>query len=201
MRQLRPFAALAILAVAVACQDTGVGPRADDAPGPKATASLLPVRWNIFTTQTPTTTLSASPGWEVATRFKTSVAGCIVRVRFYRAAGETGTNTVKLWSNSGTLLFSETFSSPTQGWNYVELREHGFGPYSDLSICIPANTYFRVSVNTNTYQVKTPGGLASPIVNGPLTADLSYYGQPTGSMPTTSSTSTYFVDVYFEADS
>ena len=33
---------------------------------------------------------------------------------------------------------------------------------------------------------------------GPLTADAGYYGQPTGSMPTTSSTSSYFVDVVFE---
>jgi hypothetical protein len=157
-------------------------------------------RYSIFTTQTPESTLDAAPGWEVATRFKTSAPGCVVRLRYYRPAGETGTNTVKLWSDSGTLLASQSFSSGTTGWHYVELRNHGIGPYVDLSICIPTNTYFRVSVNTNTKQAKTFAGLSTPIVNGPVTADGSYYGQPTGSMPTNFSGSTYFVDVVFEAN-
>jgi hypothetical protein len=156
-------------------------------------------RWSIFTNKTPaTTSLDASPGWEVATRFKTSRAGCVVGLRFYRAAGETGSNTVKLWSESGQMLHSETFTNGTTGWNVVELRNHQVAPFVDLSVCIPTNTWFRVSVNTNTKQVKTSGGFLEPIVQGPLTADAGYYGQPVGSMPTTFSNSSYFVDVVFE---
>ena len=49
--------------------------------------------------------------------------------------------------------------------------------------------------------MKTFGYLDSgPIVHGALVGDLSYYGQPTGSMPTSSSGSIYFVDVTFQED-
>jgi hypothetical protein len=159
-------------------------------PGPRST---------IYTFQTPASTLDASPGWEVGTRFKSTRAGCVVGLRFYRAAGETGSNTVKLWSESGSLLRSATITGGSTGWNAVELRYHQVGPYEDLSVCIPTNTYYRVSVNTNTKQVKTPGAFQEdPIVSGALTADAGYYGQPTGSMPTTSSVSSFLVDVVFE---
>jgi hypothetical protein len=59
-------------------------------------------------------------------------------------------------------------------------------------------TYYRVSVNTNTKQVKTMGFFdGGPVINGPLVADKGYYGQPTGSMPTTATGSGFFVDVTF----
>jgi rhodanese-related sulfurtransferase len=76
------------------------------------------------------------------------------------------------------------------GWDTVNV--------SDLRI--PANTYYLASVNTNNWQAKTYNGSPSPIVNGPLTADLSYYGQPMDKMPGQSSYSWYFVDVIFIPD-
>lgn len=186
------LAAAAALSLA-ACADVGPSPVE-----PAAPRFAIGDRWNIFTTQTPAETLDAAPGWEVATRFKTSVDGCVVAMRFWRAEGETGSNTLKLWTDSGILLgeFTRTFSS--SGWKTILLRR----PIQNVddSICIFSDTYYRVSVNTNNKQVKTYGyfNTYGPIVRGPLTADAGYYGQPTGSMPTQHSGSIFFVDVTFE---
>ena len=169
-------------------------------PGPPSFSSGQ--SWALFTTQTPEQIVDASPGWEVATRFYTTVPGCISHVHFYRAPGETGTNYVKVWTNSGTQLYKSQIASSSSGsgWRTLALQQL-IGPYIPTEICIPSGTWYRVSVNTNTKQSKTFGDLTSgPIVNGPLIADYSYYGQPTGSMPTQGSGSIYFVGVTFRED-
>lgn len=147
--------------------------------------------WTIFTNQVPDQTLDATPGWEVGTRFTSSHPGKIVGFRFWRASGETGSNYAKLWSNSGQQLrVSNAFPSGT-GWVEVYLSS----PYT-----ISANTTYRVSVNTNTKQVKRGGAYVfdGPISNGPLYSDGGYYGQPLNAMPTSQSASMYFIDVIFE---
>lgn len=147
--------------------------------------------WTIFTNQTPTETLDAAPGWEVGTRFRSSKPGKVIGFRFWRAAGETGTNYGKLWTNSGTRLkMSNAFPSGT-GWVTV---------YLNTPVTISANTTYRVSVNTNTKQVKKGGAYVydGHITNGPLFSDGGYYGQPLNAMPTAESASYFFVDVIFE---
>ncbi|HEV7669885.1 MAG TPA: DUF4082 domain-containing protein [Thermoanaerobaculia bacterium] len=159
-----------------------VGPRVSEAQAP---------RWTIFTTQSPTETLDAAPGWEVGTRFTSSKPGRIIGFRFWRAAGETGSNYGKLWTDSGTRLkLSKAFPSGT-GWVQIIL---------DNPVTISINTVYRVSVNTNSKQVKKGGAYAvdGPISQGPLYSDGGYYGQPIDAMPTSSSASMFFVDVIFE---
>jgi hypothetical protein len=144
----------------------------------------------IFTTQTPASAIAASPGYEVATQFSPAVNGTVKALRFYRPSGETGNNTLRLWTNTGTLLASATWvDNGTSGW-----KEVAIGGGARLA----AGTLYRVSVNTNSVQSKTTGGFSSAIVNGPLTASQGYWGQPMGSMPTNASTSNYFADVVFE---
>lgn len=194
------LAALVVLAVLAACDSEPVGVAdVGDNPvlpsGPLHDFTSPPYWYTIFTSQTPASTLDATPGWEVGTRFYTSVEGCVIGFRFYRASGETGSNQVKLWTNSGTLLRSRTVASSGTGWKELYL----YHPLADHRVCIAANTYYRVSVNTNTAQVKTFGAFDNgPITNGPLTATQGYYGQPTGSMPGTVSNSNFFVDVIFQ---
>jgi Domain of unknown function (DUF4082) len=203
MRRQFLLAAIATLALAGCAEAPTAAVPAENPTSPPSGPSFFASgdRWGIFDGLTPASTLDASPGWEVGTRFYVTRPGCVVKLRFYRAAGETGSNTVKLWSNSGQLLGYQTFYATTAGWHDVELRNHGIGPYVDLSICIQTNTWYRVSVNTNSKQVKTFGYLDNgPIVNGPVVADAGYYGQPTGSMPTTQTGSIFFVDVVFEED-
>lgn len=144
----------------------------------------------IFTTQTPASSVGASPGYEVATQLSASVNGTVKALRFYRPPGETGNNTLRLWTNAGALLASATWvDNGTSGWKEVAI---GGG------VRLTAGALYRVSVNTNTVQSKTAGGLSSAIVNGPLTAWQGYWGQPMGSMPANASTSNFFADVVFE---
>jgi hypothetical protein len=144
----------------------------------------------IFTTQMPATTGSASPGYEVATQFSASVNGTVKSLRFYRAQGETGNTTARLWTDSGTLLASATFvNDGTSGWKELPI---GGG------VTLTANTRYRVSFNTNTAQAKTNCGLGSGLTNGPLTAWQGFWGQPMGAMPTNTSCSNFFADVVFE---
>jgi hypothetical protein len=142
----------------------------------------------IFTSETPASTIDATGGWEVSTDWSTDVDGKIVAYRFWKAVGETGSHTVKLWSTSGTLLDSKTFGSETSsGWQRVTTTK-----------LVSAGEYV-VSVNTNEKQVKSYAYFTNngPIAHDDLYADFSWYGQPTGSFPTSGSGSTYFVDVDF----
>lgn len=186
-------AAAAALTLA-ACADGGSSPIE-----PRGPSLGVGDRSEIFYGQTPDTTLNASPGWEVATRFYATTPGCIRQLHFYRASGETGTNEVHVWSESGTELYSGNIAYSGTGWHTLFL-EPRVGPPIDNSICFTsAYTYFRVSVNTNSKQGKTFGYFDNgEVVNGALRADWSFYGSSVGSFPTTGSGSGYFVDVTFE---
>jgi hypothetical protein len=165
---------------------------AGKAPAPGGVTTAATTQWSIFTTQTPASTLDASPGWEVGTRFYIASKGCVIGLRFWRGVGETGTNTMRLWKEgaSPVQLAAAAVPGSGSGWQYVYLG----GP-----VCLDVNQWYRVSVNTNTKQVKTFGTFDSgPVVNGPLHATSGYYGQPMGSMPTTASGSNFFADVVLD---
>ena len=50
-------------------------------------------------------------------KFQSSLAGYITGIRFYKGTGNTGTHIGNLWTTSGTLLESVTFSGETaSGW-------------------------------------------------------------------------------------
>lgn len=54
---------------------------------------------------------------EVGTRFRSDADGYITGIRFYKAPLNTGTHTGRLWSQTGTLLASVTFTNETaSGW-------------------------------------------------------------------------------------
>lgn len=192
------LAATAVLALAACADNTPTasneGPQsAGKQPSAPhlATAPVGP-RWNIFTSQTPSTILDATPGWEVGTRFRSSKAGKVIGFRFWRADGETGTNTGRLWTETGTQLGWANFPSGGPGWVTVNLAS---------PVHIDANTDYRVSVNTNVAQAKTFGTFnGTTVTNGPITADAGLYGQPTGAMPTSGSVNAFLADVIFEED-
>lgn len=180
------LATTAALALA-ACADANPVATKRTPPDPSRLIIYGPVQ-TIFTSQTPEQILDASPGWEVSTRFTLWTDGKISGYRFYKASGETGTHTIRLWSTSGTQLDSKTFSSETSsGWQTVTANK-----------IISAGTYI-VSVNTNEKQAKSYAWFTNngPIEHDDIYADFSYYGQPTGSFPTSGSGSIYFVDVNF----
>jgi hypothetical protein len=148
---------------------------------------------SMFTTQTPTETDTAA-NYEDGTQFSSSVRGSIVGLRYWRAVGETGTHTGRLWDDAtGHLLGQLTFTSDTgSGWITTMFSS---------PIAITANTVYRVSYNQNAKNVKISCGLNPPITNGPLTALQGGYITPSGNFPGppngTNTCSNLFADIIF----
>src|ERR1700675_2202929 len=75
---------------------------------------------SLFTGQKPAL-LNESDGsgvnYELGMKFTSGVAGQIAGVRFWKSSRETGTHVGHIWSSSGQLLASLTFSNETaSGW-------------------------------------------------------------------------------------
>ncbi len=61
---------------------------------------------------------------EVGVKFSSEVSGSVTGIRFYKAAANTGTHIGSLWSSTGTLLASATFTNETaSGWQQVTFSE------------------------------------------------------------------------------
>src|SRR5215831_16654395 len=150
----------------------------------------------LFTTQTPAA-VNLSDGsnvnYELGTAFTSDVAGSITAFRFWKGSSETGTHTGHLWSATGQLLASATFSNETaSGWQQQNLA---------APVQISANTQYVVSVNTGaTFYVDTVGGLATQVINLDLRSVVGANGVfgPPGQFPTnTFNNSNYFRDIMF----
>ena len=137
---------------------------------------------------------------ELGVDFNSEVAGTITGIRFYKGAGNTGTHVGSLWSASGTLLASATFTGETaSGWQQVN--------FSTPVAISPNTTYVAGYLAPKGHYAATLAGLAtSPFNNLPLSA-LANTTTPNGvyaynaasTFPTNSYKATnYFVDVDFE---
>lgn len=192
MRSLFFLAAAAALSSA-ACADA-VAPVAQ--PDAAQTAELptgprYAARDSIYTSQTPSEFLDAYPGWQVGTRFIPDVDGRFTGYRFYKAPGETGSHTARLYNSAGQLLHSATFGSETaSGWQRVTFTSLVYGY---------AGEEYYVTVNTNVKQAKAPGyfHLNGPIYRNWGAAYGGAYGQPINAFPSSGSSSSFFVDVYY----
>ncbi|MES1024409.1 N,N-dimethylformamidase beta subunit family domain-containing protein [Gloeocapsa sp. BRSZ] len=148
----------------------------------------------IFTTQTPSIP-NASDGvpYELGMKFRSAKAGEITAIRYWKAANETGSHVGKIWTATGTLLSSVTFTNEsTSGWQQQTLNT----PQS-----IAANTTYVISVNANSHFPITYNGLETTVTNGDLSSVADgnngvFASQ--GSFPSSSyQNSNYFRDVVF----
>jgi sulfur relay (sulfurtransferase) complex TusBCD TusD component (DsrE family) len=74
---------------------------------------------------------------ELGVKFRSDVAGSITGIRFYKATANTGTHLGHLWSSTGTLLASATFTGEsTSGWQQVNFA---------TPVAITANTIYVAS--------------------------------------------------------
>jgi len=74
---------------------------------------------------------------ELGLQFSSSVAGSVVGVRFYKGSTNTGAHVGHLWSASGTLLASVTFTNETaSGWQQANFS---------TPVNISANTVYVIS--------------------------------------------------------
>lgn len=157
----------------------------------QATYSLWP------TNPTPATTADAdSSAVELGTKFKSAVDASVLGVRFYKGTTNTGTHKGSLWTNTGTLLASVTFTGETaSGWQQMLFAS---------PVTITANTTYVVSYfapnghyasNANYFAgAYTSGFLSSPATSTSSNGLFIY--SATSAFPTqTFNATNYWVDV------
>jgi hypothetical protein len=136
---------------------------------------------------------------EVGVKLRTDVDGFITALRFYKGTQNTGTHIGNLWTSTGTLLASVTFTGETaSGWQQVNLP---------TPVAINANTTYVASYHTAVghYSVNEPYFASSSFDNPPLHAlrdgldgRNGVYTYGASSFPTQSfNSSNYWVDIVF----
>ncbi|WP_353619938.1 DUF4082 domain-containing protein [Mesorhizobium sp. BR1-1-16] len=155
---------------------------------------------SVFAANSTPTIISAADTNSVnlGMKFQADVSGSITDIRFYKAADNTGPHTGYLWTSTGTLLASVTFSGETaSGWQQATLN---------TPVAINAGTTYVVSYSSNGHYSATPGGLGSEVTSGNLHALSSalsggngvYAYGAAGAFPSSSFNDTnYHVDVVF----
>jgi Domain of unknown function (DUF4082) len=145
----------------------------------------------------------SSGSYELGVKIETSVAGQVTALRFYQGPYMGGyTHVGHLWSSSGTLLATATFTTQNgQGWEQVSLSS---------PVTIAANTIYIVSFSTGGgyFDFNSTSFASAGVTNGPLQALANgvsggdgVYGR-SGKFPTTSGDGdNFFADLVFSPSS
>jgi hypothetical protein len=178
---------------------------------------MAPTSWSFTTASTPPPSgcpcsiwpATATPGTladsdtaavEIGVKFRSDVAGQVTGVRFYKGPGNTGTHVGKLWSRTGTLLGSVTFTGETSsGWQQATFA---------TPVTIAANTTYVVSyyAPVGRYSADTGQFAAAGVDRAPLHAvrdgvdggnGVYRYGTGGGFPTSTYQSSNYWVDLTF----
>ena len=164
----------------------------------------LDVTDSIFTTQTPAGgTGNDGSAIETGIKFRSSKAGYVKGIRFYKTSGNTGTHIGELYTGNGVRLARATFSGETSsGWQSVLF---------DAPVAIASGTtYVAAYFSSAGNYTSTTEYFDSALVNGPLTALADGTDGPNGLYSVTDSAvfptnsyqeSNYWVDVIFAASS
>ena len=152
----------------------------------------------------PTTTSSAdTAAYELGVKFQATIPGWVVGVRFYKGANNNGTHTGSLWTGSGTLLATGTFTNETaSGWQTLDFTN---------PILISANTtyvvgyydpdgYYASDYDEFDWQINTPPLIALKSNYMSATGGNGLYNPGGPGFPTHSYQGTsYGVDVIFDS--
>ena len=136
---------------------------------------------------------------ELGVSFKADVNGYITGIRFYKSAANTGTHVGNLWSSTGTLLASATFTNESaSGWQQVNFAN---------PVAITGNTVYVASYHSTVghWSANWNFFASSGVDNRPLHALANVNGTPDGrftygstsAFPTNTNTANYWVDVAF----
>jgi hypothetical protein len=136
---------------------------------------------------------------ELGLRFRADADGAITAVRFYKAATNTGTHVGSLWTNSGALVATATFTGETaSGWQEVAFT---------TPVAVSADVTYVISYHTDTGNYGVGGAYftSAGVDNPPLHAladgadgasGVYLYGD--GGFPTDSfNGANYWVDVVY----
>ena len=133
-------------------------------------------------------------------KFTANTAGYITGIRFYKGVNNTGTHVGNLWSSTGQLLASATFTGESSsGWQQVNFSS---------PVAITANTVYVASYFSPTGDFAVDRNyFTSAVSNPPLTAlanggaggaNAVYTYGSTSQFPSSSyQSSNYWVDVVF----
>jgi hypothetical protein len=131
-------------------------------------------------------------------KFTSNVGGQVKGLRFYKASSNTGSHVGALWSSTGTLLASGTYSGESDsGWQELDLA-------SPVTITA-GTTYVASYLAPNGHYSVTTNAFDSPIDNAPLhalangtSANGVFTYSSTNVFPTSSfNAGNYWVDVLF----
>jgi hypothetical protein len=137
---------------------------------------------------------------ELGVSFKPDSNGYITGIRFYKSLANTGTHVGNLWSSSGALLASATFTGESaSGWQQVTFSN---------PVTVTANTIYVASYHTEAGHYSADWGFfaASAVDNSPLHAladgngaanGVFAYGDPSAFPSGTHQSANYWVDVVF----
>jgi methionine-rich copper-binding protein CopC len=158
----------------------------------------------VFRNQTPAiVSVNDANAVELGMRFSSELPGTITGIRFYKGPNNVGTHVGHLWTASGTLLASVTFSGEVGlGWQTALFSS---------AVQINADTIYVVSyyAPNGQYSATNTTFATSGIDNSPLHAPANDSSNPNGiyvyhaggGFPTTSGAgSNYFVDVLFTSE-
>jgi len=139
---------------------------------------------------------------ELGVKLRSNVAGFITGIRYYKSTQNSGTHLAHLWSATGTLLASATFSGESaSGWQQVNFAS---------PVAISANTTYIASYYAPVgFYAGDNGYFASAVTRGPLTAladgadgGNGVYRYGTSGFPSsTFQSSNYWVDAVFTTTS
>ncbi|HEV2236528.1 MAG TPA: DUF4082 domain-containing protein [Ktedonobacterales bacterium] len=122
-------------------------------------------------TQTPgTVSAQDSASLELGMKFTADVNGSVTGVRFYKGPSNTGTHIGNLWSSTGQLLATVTFTNETaSGWQQANFAQ---------PVAITAGTIYVISYHTNVgFYSFDPAFFNNSVDNAPL------HGVATGTSP------------------
>jgi hypothetical protein len=169
-----------------------------------AASNAIVPKSSIFDFATPAT-VDGNDGnaVQLGVKFRSSVAGTVTGVRFYKAAANTGTHVGSLWSATGQLLGQATFGGESaSGWQKVTFA---------TPVAIAADTTYVAGYHApNGHYSITPAAFSSSgVANPPLSAladNVSsngvYVYSGVAAYPTnTFNAGNYWVDVLFDAGS
>ncbi len=160
---------------------------------PAVSANIFPVG------MTPPFYYSSSVSAELGVKFHSDIAGSITGVRFYRNSADNGPHTGSLWSDSGQLLATGTFTNETPtGWQQLNFS---------TPVAIAANTNYVASYHTSSGYNQTVNFFAGQAYdNGTLHAvedgadgpnGVFYLGSGTNFPNQGYQASNYWIDVVF----
>jgi len=165
-----------------------------------------PATYTIFTSTATPTLADAGPdsAVELGVKFRADVNGVIQGIRFYKSSANTGTHIGNLWSSSGTLLASATFTGETAtGWQQVNFP---------VPVAVAANTVYVASYHATSGHYAADqnyfasAGVDRPplhaLADGVSGSDGAYAYGATSTFPSSGyRASNYWVDVVFAASS